>query len=340
MMSFLQNILQRHQLGAASQPTSNPGLPESYIVQPRLQSRFESDLGAFAQTHEGRHDERLRAVTAEPESDLPPTRPLPRSPTATQPAGIGGELGSGQERNEGINGRMDAVAPSFVQSPFEHKPVQQQADGDHAPTAAIAASAVARPGLPQTLQPTEPRRAVSQAQAEVSGELNQRIETVLQAFDRLQTHTASHQTPRAPRQPVLQGSDNQSVHAREQPSPIAPADNRVLPRSADTPHLGLLGPAPMSTPTSATAEPVHQREPTGLLQIPDWLADIRAELHNRWRELNQQVESEPVVNVTIGRVEIRAVQNQPAKQAQARNKPSGVMTLDAYLMQRDRRGPA
>ncbi len=96
----------------------------------------------------------------------------------------------------------------------------------------------------------------------------------------------------------------------------------------------------MSASTSVTSEPAHQREPTGALQIPNWLADIQAELHNRWREINQQVESEPVVNVTIGRVEIRAVQDKPAKPAQARNRPSGVMTLDAYLKQRDRRGPA
>ncbi len=96
----------------------------------------------------------------------------------------------------------------------------------------------------------------------------------------------------------------------------------------------------MSVSTSATAEPTQQREATGALQIPDWLADIQAGFHNRWRELDQQVKSEPVVNVTIGRVEVRAVQDKPAKPAQARNRPSGVMSLDAYLKQRNRRGPA
>ena len=130
------------------------------------------------------------------------------------------------------------------------------------------------------------------------------------------------------------------MHADEQQTSIAHTGNRVLPTTEVQPDLGVLAQSPSSEPAFAAAEPPYQREQAGSLQIPDWLADIQTELHHRWREISQQVESEPVVNVTIGRVEIRAVQDKPAKQAEARNKPSGVMTLDAYLKQRDRRGQA
>lgn len=386
MMSFLQNVLQRHQLGSASQPANNTGLPGSYIVQLRPQSRFENDQGAFAQTHEGRHDEPLRAAPAEPESGSGPTPPLRQSPTAVQPATIGDDPGSGREWREGIDGRMDTVIPSFSQKPFEHQPfehnpakqqpvqqqtVQKKADGDHAPSVAITPSVVAPQSFPQAAQSTEPRRAVSQEparpqysqpQAQLSNEVNQRIEAILQAFNRRQTHTASRQAPLEPRQPITitsaaqnrseagdfrqpvqalsPGSTDQPVPAARPQTTITPAHNRALPNTEDPPHLGLLGQASMSVPTSATAEPTQQREETGALQIPDWLGDIQAGFHNRWRELDQQVESEPVVNVTIGRVEVRAVQEKHAKPAQARKGPSGVMSLDAYLKQRNRRGPA
>jgi hypothetical protein len=381
MMAFLQNILQRHQLGPASQPTSNPGLPESYIVQPRPQSRFESDQGTFTQAHEGRSDEPHHAETAGKEPGLSPAAPLPLSPTAPPVATIDGELRSSDERNESIEGPMNPVTPSFDQPPFEHQlaeqpPLQQKTKGDRAPAAAIVSSAVAGHKFQQVSPSTEPRRAVSQEsapqqnsqpQTELSNELNQRIETVLQAFNNLQTHTDSHPFPLEPRQPItvtsaaqnhsetddfsqpaqaishssdLQSSNNQPMHADEQQTSIAYTGNRVLPTTEVQPDLGLLAQSPSSEPAFAAAEPPRQSEPKGSLQIPDWLADIQAELHNHWREINQQVESEPVVNVTIGRVEVRAVQDKPAKQAKARNRPSGVMTLDAYLKQRDRRGQA
>ncbi len=47
-------------------------------------------------------------------------------------------------------------------------------------------------------------------------------------------------------------------------------------------------------------------------------------------------DSEPtIVNVTIGRVEVRAVPQEPQKKKTASKKPSGVMTLDDYLKQRE-----
>lgn len=78
----------------------------------------------------------------------------------------------------------------------------------------------------------------------------------------------------------------------------------------------------------------------GLLQIPNWLTAMQADLNNRWQEINAKTESEPVVNVTIGRVEVRAVQKEIEKQPGSKQKPSGVMSLDDYLKQREDRGRA
>lgn len=77
--------------------------------------------------------------------------------------------------------------------------------------------------------------------------------------------------------------------------------------------------------------------PRGLLQIPTWLSKRQSEL----REGNglflkaSRVETEPVTNVTIGRIEVRATP-QEVEQSGRKKKPLGVMSLDKYLSQRTR----
>ncbi len=75
----------------------------------------------------------------------------------------------------------------------------------------------------------------------------------------------------------------------------------------------------------------------GSLEPPSWLSDMQAEFNRRWNELNSKSEPEPVINVTIGRVEVRATQAQTPKKQIETAKPSGVMSLDEYLSQRERR---
>ncbi len=77
---------------------------------------------------------------------------------------------------------------------------------------------------------------------------------------------------------------------------------------------------------------------SGSLEPPSWLSEMQIEFNQRWNELNSRPEPEPVINVTIGRVEVRAVQADTPKQTRRQKKPSGVMSLDEYLNQRERRG--
>ncbi|MFA6162545.1 MAG: hypothetical protein WC685_03840 [Methylobacter sp.] len=76
----------------------------------------------------------------------------------------------------------------------------------------------------------------------------------------------------------------------------------------------------------------------GSLQIPAWLTGMQTDLNSRWREINAQSQAEPVINVTIGRVEIRATNPESAKPGRADKKPTGVMSLDDYLKQRENKG--
>lgn len=77
---------------------------------------------------------------------------------------------------------------------------------------------------------------------------------------------------------------------------------------------------------------------TGLLQTPPWLAQLQTDLQHRWQQVNTKSEAESVVNVTIGRVEVKAVQAQTTAQLKSPKKPVGVMSLDAYLKQRKHGG--
>jgi hypothetical protein len=80
------------------------------------------------------------------------------------------------------------------------------------------------------------------------------------------------------------------------------------------------------------------RRHSGLLQPPPWLLDMQAEFNQRWREMNSKPEAERVINVTIGRVEVRAVPAEAPKQPKRNKQPSDIMSLDEYLNQRGRGG--
>ena len=91
-------------------------------------------------------------------------------------------------------------------------------------------------------------------------------------------------------------------------------------------------------PISAQAEPVSTAKSSqaGTLQPPAWLKDLQTNLNARWRETNTH--AEPVINVTIGRVEVRAINTEPLKPSAAQGKPKGVLSLDDYLKQRESKG--
>ena len=82
----------------------------------------------------------------------------------------------------------------------------------------------------------------------------------------------------------------------------------------------------------------RDRTSNGLLWPPAWLSDVQTDINRRWNEKNWKREPEPVINVTIGRVEVWAVRTDPPQRELRKKKPSGVMSLDEYFKQRERRG--
>ncbi len=89
-------------------------------------------------------------------------------------------------------------------------------------------------------------------------------------------------------------------------------------------------------PVQAVDNPKNGQE--GSLQVPAWLTNMQKDLNNRWRKINAESQAEPVINVTIGRVEVRAVNTESEKPAGVNKKSIGVMTLEDYLKQREKKG--
>jgi hypothetical protein len=85
-----------------------------------------------------------------------------------------------------------------------------------------------------------------------------------------------------------------------------------------------LDPAPVSTQTS------------NISTQPLWMSELTARLNTGINE--NEAKADPIVNVTIGRVEVRAVQADSPKKAKQPKKPTGIMPLKEYLKKREGKG--
>ena len=80
-------------------------------------------------------------------------------------------------------------------------------------------------------------------------------------------------------------------------------------------------------------------EPQYLLQTSLRLTGRRGEYHKNNVFLKEsKAETEPVTNVTIGRIEVRAIPPSSAEKTERRKKPSGIMSLDNYLSRQKQGG--
>jgi hypothetical protein len=110
------------------------------------------------------------------------------------------------------------------------------------------------------------------------------------------------------------------------------------PRRADPGDEGGVPDKNKNPDPLADASRFRDAERVGLLQAPGWVSRIRAELANRWQAGDSSAATDPIVNVTIGRVEVRAMQAENPGKSERPKKPTGVMSLDDYLKQRDNKG--
>ena len=75
-----------------------------------------------------------------------------------------------------------------------------------------------------------------------------------------------------------------------------------------------------------------------LLAPPSWFSEMQAHANLQKNKSNSKPPPQPVVHVTIGRIEIKAIKPKETPRARKPQKPSGVMSLEKYLHQSRRGG--
>lgn len=86
-----------------------------------------------------------------------------------------------------------------------------------------------------------------------------------------------------------------------------------------------------------TGQPALRPGRPGPLRTPGWVAEIQSALQERHGPARPSAEPEPTVNVTIGRIEIRAVRREARDRSGPGPEPSRIMSLDDYLEKRNGR---
>ncbi|VAX02342.1 hypothetical protein MNBD_GAMMA19-1672 [hydrothermal vent metagenome] len=306
MSQFLRNIIYRHQAGNANREAS-------HIVQPRPKSRFEND----ANTGESltRHDPKIESAIETAHTPLAPDLRMNK------------------------NADNDSLTPLPEQTIFSQETsiVDTQNQTEFPPT-------TKQPGIQ-----TKPE----------NHESNPRVHTILHRLNsqyaqnnkpspaRARKNTAAPKTAEEIDNKLLDQS-TKSPFLPEQDSAFKDPDFKTL--NVESQHFA---DPPFKDPflknqsfnqegndKKQTIENPPEQQKThqaGLLQTPDWLAEMQSSLTERWQALNAQTEPEPVINVTIGRVEVRAIQtDSPTPPPQPDKKPSGIMSLSDYLEQRNK----
>jgi hypothetical protein len=102
--------------------------------------------------------------------------------------------------------------------------------------------------------------------------------------------------------------------------------------------LDITGPEPNITESQAvfTAFQNTGSEAGGLLEAPAWLSHKQSELPKELFLMESKAEVEPVINVTIGRIEVRAVKQQEPPPPRRFVPPKPKLSLDDYLEQQNR----
>ena len=303
MSHFLQNLITRHQENGV-----NP--IGSHIVQPRPKSRFENDSNAGAAFNQ--HSQDIEPIVVDNQSSHGPII-APRHPTNADNLNQSISHLTDNE-NELISALILPREPKFITQETTNFINKKKEQTEFAQKTELSPETTDQ-SHSQVLSPGD--------------ELNQRIQTILFRLNSQQPQRTDKPLLSEPRQHSATSSTavvfdkNQLTGSGEfhiKPEEIFGFEQQ---NSAQKQNIG----------NRATQREIHQ---TGSLQAPDWLTKMQSDLNSRWREMNTQGKSEPVVNVTIGRVEVRADHEEPVKQNNPQNKPSGIMSLDDYLNQRNK----
>jgi hypothetical protein len=318
MSDFFTHLLQRHQ-------------GQSPRVEPRPRARFEADPLAAGMSIPLGPPEAPSAFEVTREQPPQPT-PWPVAPVPAGSAAPPPEDGGSVPRalpatplrieKDHTAGRDQPAAkrPTPAAAPRPQAPSRDE-DGFRpvaAPRILIPESTLlVAPPLPPA---TNPRTALSDQvpAAAPSPRLNPN-----QGRPRPQTPDQDDTGPGRRASPLPSQPEPESM-----PSRPAPAAEPASPLPSEPQH-----PVPPAPSVAPAADPNRGQ---GLLVPPTWSAQLQSEFERRWERRAGNEQPEPTIQVTIGRVEVRA--EAPPVPAAPKPKAPAVMSLADYLEQRKGRG--
>jgi hypothetical protein len=112
------------------------------------------------------------------------------------------------------------------------------------------------------------------------------------------------------------------------------ANNQQPARHSPAAPEAASGPLTAESQPGITARQNADTKPGGFLEVPAQLLERQSDGDKQFLLKESKTETEPVVNVTIGRIEVRATRPPEPGQPRRKKKPSGVMSLDQYLGRR------
>lgn len=317
MSHYLRNLIVRHRT-----PAAGPGSTgiSSDIVQPRLRSRFEGGAMGLAAAVPPAPD-------AEPPADVGAAAPVVagaaiEAPEArAAPAVAEHPAGAAPRRLRSDDRRPTSQSPE----PAAHRDTRPKVRDDEARDRAGHGPQATEKGVPGGHTPASPGRTPARTE---------RSPDVLIRQHRIPQPSISGRSQRERRNPPPAPGPVPETPARtaDNPPPVH-ADRQHVPEPPATPARPA---ATVMSDFETVQRPFDPGRP-GVLRAPDWAAEIQAALRDRQGTDHAPAEPEPTVNVTIGRIDIRAVRQQPQKTRNAGAAPSPIMSLDDYLEKRNGR---
>lgn len=323
MSRFIQNLIVRQQ-------SEQTNAVETHIVQPRPRARFEKETNSpeFTNTETASSAEKRQHDDSNPrsESDLSQIHSdhslnADSRVHATQLSSIPSLMNTTPSE---APGEPTTIHPQQRIDEFKI-PFDKNTSAIEMPESLVA-NRPPQPGIKEVEITTDSRQA-NTSPLILPDELNQRIQAMLENILHEQTQEGTQQNES---DPLL------TTTAANEP-------NNLLPEADLAGHTAAI--QSVETQNQSKQQELGSLEPragspNGLLQTPAWVAKMQSDLNSQWQEEKAPQAAEPVINVSIGRIEVRAHTAEPEKQTNKPSKPSGVMSLDDYLKQRENRGRA
>jgi hypothetical protein len=341
MSDFLFNVLNRHM-----------GIGER--VRPRIRTRFERDapvnpLPQYASEMVEMETDNL----GDKQEGFHYTKPATISP-ADEPAT--NTVGGSNSKKHQVHGQHASI--TRLTETIEQETVQQTQYNSHPESAGRTVYVVP----PDINKNTGKRRAITSNHTKPDSSRQKSVQHTNVSQDVSATNkydmekSLDDQAQKTLRRLVSPGKHSHSVKTEKADNPIHKSaipgrhgphnsqSGRHRPTTSELPS-GLSGKLTKPEqgmmklqPSTISVQNANLR-PRGLLQIPTWFSERQSELHegNGLFLKASRVETEPVTNVTIGRIEVRATPREVERSGR-KKKPSGVMSLDKYLRQRTKGG--